>query len=276
MANPTWDDIRSPSFADQANAIICDNPPPRRSVRGITPLPGTHYAVYRVTLDDGSRHAVRIGALTTPATPVRGFLGTTTAGAGMAWQAEAARTAAADGAPVLVPELVAEGGGVEIMWLPLVPDNGIQMTGGQWHRILAAMPGRQRDSDAVFTHRAAAMKRLSGLDHSIAAPLGDRYDLWLETLFEEATRWSLMHGAAVREHVRSGARGAFGGKGAILVSPGSLFWAPSVWAAISLPESVRADALRLGKFSRAETEAALQLRIASDDVEAGVSPSRAA
>ena len=276
MANPTWDDIRSPSFADRANAIICDNPPPRRSVRGITPLPGSRYAVFRVTLDDGSRHAVRIGALESPAEPVTGFLGTTTAGTGQAWQMETARAAAADGAPVLVPDLVAESDGVEVMWTALVADNGIQMTAAQWHRLLGSMPVSQRPTDPVFTHRAAAMECLSGLDHSIAAPLGDRYDLWLETLFEEATKWSLIHSDAERGHVRSGAKSAFGGNGAILISPGFLCWAPVVWGLMSLPEPARGEALRLGGFSRDEVDAALRLRAAADDIAAGVKLSRAA
>lgn len=270
VANPTWADIQSPLFADAANRIICDNPPKGRSVRGITPLPGTTYAVHRVTLDDGSRHVVRIGAVPLDRdTADDGFLGTASVTMkSLRHQKQAALSAHAGGAPVAVPWLVRECDGVEMMWMPFVDDDTSPLTAGQWHGLLQCLPDRRLPGSPVFTHRAQIMEALHGLDQAVAAGLGGRYDLWMETLFEEATRWSMIHGDPTREHVRSGARGGIGANGAIMLSLGAMCWAPAVWDATGVPAEVRGEVMALGGYSPAEIRAALELRRVAADVEA--------
>lgn len=279
MPSPTWAQIRSPFFADHANRILCDNPPHRRSVVGVVPVNGVpgaggRYAVFRVLFEDGSKMVARIGAAPVPGTTENaGFLGTAlTLPAGQGHEAEAARICAAAGVPALIPEAVTEAEGVEIMWLPLIPRAVTGAAPDQWRTALEAMPQSRPEGFPVFTDRARTLELLHGLDNGVAAALGDRYDLWMETLFEEATRWSVVHGNpqpghAVRAKGDNGGNGANGGIS--LIDFRASCWAPSVWDASGLVAagqlSAKEAAVLFG-FTRTETEAAVNLRQAGEAI----------
>lgn len=279
MPTPTWAQIRSPFFVDHANRILCDSPPPGRSVAGVAPISGVpgaggRYSIFRVLFKDGSKMAARIGAaplhVTTETT---GFLGTSlTFPDGQEHEAEAARICAAAGVPALAPEAVTKAEGVEIMWLPLIPRAVTGATPVQWRNALEAMPDARPEGFPVFTDRARTLELLHGMENGVSAALGDRYDLWMETLFEEATRWSVVHGNPQTGHAvrNKGANGDNGANGGIsLIDFRFSCWAPAVWDAsglVAAGQLTAKEAAALFGFTRAETESAVSLRLAAEDI----------
>lgn len=275
MATPSWDDIRSPSFEEHANRLICENPPERRAVFGVIPvhgLPGTgsKYQTFRVLLDDGTRRVARIGALPAgDADPEPGFLGTARSiPEGQQYEADIAALLAESGVPALVPESVTAAGGVEIMWLPLL--GRAEATAGDWAEALSLMPGERPDWMPVFTDRARTLQALHAMDTADAAGLGGAYDLWLETLFEEATRWCVTHGDPRPGHALGG-NGANGGITLIDFSASS--WAPAAWDAAGLVTSGLAaqdEAAERFGLAGAEVAAAVRVRRISVAAHSGI------
>lgn len=286
MSSPTWEEITSPDFEETANRIICENPPCRRSVAGVVPVdgvPGTtgRYALFRVLFDDGTRRVARIGAVPDPeaaAVDNSGFLGTAIAApAGQKWEAAAAALAAEAGVPALVPDAVTAAGGVEIMWLPLLKRTALASDPVAWQSALAPMPNEQPGGFPVFTDRARKLAVLHSMGTGTAARLGDRYDLWLETLFEEATRWSVVHGSPAERHALA-ANGDNGANGGItVVDFAESCWAPVAWEASGLVAAgiaTRNEATALFGLTKAEMEAAVTLRSAGAAImSASVHPS---
>lgn len=284
MPAPTWDDIRSPSFEEEAVRILCSNPPRRRQVAGVVPvhgIPGSagRYAAFRVLLDDGSRRVARLGLQPkTVLPPEPGFLGACLfAPAGQQFEADTAALLSSAGVPALVPDAVAEAEGMQIMWLPLLRRSNSAADPLAWQRALSAMPADRPEGFPVFTDRARKLEVLHTLGTGTAAALGDRYDLWMETLFEEATRWSVVHGnPAVRHGLQAnGGNGANGG--ITLVDFADACWAPAAWDASGLVTSgiaTQSEATALFGLTRGEMDAALALRAAGTAImSAAVHPS---
>lgn len=264
----TWEQLRAAPFQHEAPAIIAAAAPEGLIIDTVAHLRTAHYSVYKVTALDGSCWVTRIGVVgDTDDAPAEntGFLGTSAASpSGQSREVMIARGYASAGANVSVPVHYARAGNLDVSWVPFLTGTDAPVTAAQWHAALSALHAfRPAEDFPVFTNRAKSFARLEEVPDTLAIGLRNQYDTCLESLFEAATTWSVIHGDA-----HAGNAINCGGS-AVLFDFDTACMAPSVWDLTHLLNRAGAgentgytapELAGLFNFTAAEVDAALRLR----------------
>jgi len=232
-AEYTWETIRSKEFLSTARKIITASVPVGMNIVSVQHVRSSHYAAYRVSTEDGS-WLVRIGLIApedSAAVDNSGFLGTsTTIPSGQKREKIVAEGYREFGGQVVAPSHYIDVDGLDILWIPLIKDNGIDIDAEGWAQALNSLTYfiPEESEAAVFTNRTKSMNRLERLPKEMALTLKREYDEKLSRFFDVSTRWSLVHGDAHALNAMNT------GDGVILFDFDTVCWAPSVWDATHL------------------------------------------
>jgi hypothetical protein len=267
-AVPSWADVRTATFNDSAPHLLASTAPAGLEVFAVTHVRTAHYAVYRVTAMDASEWIVRVGVATDTdnrSVDNSGFLGTSTySPTGQRRELEVAAGYETAGARVSVPAHHIRTLGLDFLWVPFLEGASDPLNARQWHQAITSLQGYRPEALLpVFTNRAKSFARLDDLPAQMSIRLRNRYDTWLEALFETATSWSVVHGDA-----HGGNALNIGGE-AVLFDFDTACWAPTVWDLTHLlnragthPNTgyTSEELQSLFSFEPVEVQAALELR----------------